>query len=148
MLFRSKDFFSDSELLPGISHFHGIAFDPKNSNRIYVGGVGDQYSPNGVGISISEDCGKNWKQANVGFEKDAHVSKIIVDENNSSIVYATTQGPTNFAEKTGSGHGVFKSADYGNTWKKINSGLETAEINTIALNPNDSNIIYLGTDDD
>ena len=144
----AKDFFSDSELLPGISHFHGIAFDPKNSNRIYVGGGGDQYSPNGVGISISEDGGKNWKQANVGFEKDAHVSKIIVDENNSSIVYATTQGPTNFAEKTGSGHGVFKSADYGNTWKKINSGLETAEINTIALNPNDSNIIYLGTDDD
>ena len=144
----AKDFFSDSELLPGISHFHGIAFDPKNSNRIYVGGGGDQYSPNGVGISISEDGGKNWKQANVGFEKDAHVSKIIVDENNSSIVYITTQGPTNFAEKTGSGHGVFKSADYGNTWKKINSGLETAEINTIALNPNDSNIIYLGTDDD
>ncbi|MBS3116960.1 hypothetical protein J4421_05180, partial [Candidatus Woesearchaeota archaeon] len=26
--------------------------------------------------------------------------------------------------------------------------LETAEINTIALDPNDSNIIYLGTDDD
>src|SRR3989338_6020338 len=144
----AKDFFSDSELLPGISHFHGIAFYPKNSNRIYVGGGGDQYSPNGVGISISEDGGKNWKQANVGFEKDVHVSKIIVDENNSSIVYITTQGLTNFAEKTGSGHGVFKSTDYGNIWKEINSGLETAEINTIALDPNDSNIIYLGTDDD
>ena len=144
----AEEFFKDSELLPGVAHFHGIAFDPKDSNRIYIGGGGDQYSPDGVGISISEDGGKNWKQANVGFEIDVHVSKIVVDKKNPSIVYATTQGPTNFAEKTGSGHGVFKSTDYGNSWKKINSGLETAEINTIALDPNNSNIIYLGTDDD
>jgi len=144
----AKEFFKDSELLPGIAHFHGIAFDPKDPNRIYVGGGGDQYSPNGVGISISEDGGKSWKQANVGFEINVHVSKIVVDKNNPSIIYATTQGPTNFAEKTGSGYGVFKSTDYGNSWKKINSGLETIETNTIALDPNNPNTIYLGTDDD
>ncbi len=144
----AKDFFKDSELLPGIAHFHGLAFDPEDPNRIYVGGGGDQYSPNGVGISISEDGGKNWKQANIGFETDVHVSKIIVDKSNPSIIYATTQGPTNFNEKTGSGYGVFKSTDYGKSWKKINSGLETVETNTIALDPNDSNILYLGTDDD
>ena len=43
---------------------------------------------------------------------------------------------------------MFKSTDYGNSWKKINSGLETIETNTIALDPNNSNILYLGTDDD
>ncbi|MEK6905105.1 MAG: hypothetical protein AABX24_01765 [Nanoarchaeota archaeon] len=144
----AKDFFSDSELLPGISHFHGIAFDPKDPNRIYVGGGGDQYSPSGVGISISEDGGKSWKPANVGFEIDVHVSKIVVDKKNPSIIYATTQGATNFNEKTGTGYGIFKSADYGSTWKKINSGLETVETNTLALDPSDSNTLYLGTDDD
>ena len=144
----AKEFFKDSGLLPGIAHFHGIAFDSKNPNRIYVGGGGDQYSPNGVGISISEDGGKSWKQANVGFEINVHVSKIVVDKKNPSIIYATTQGPTNFNEKTGTGYGVFKSTDYGNSWKKMNSGLETVETNTIALDPNDSNILYLGTDDD
>ena len=143
----AKEFFKDSKLLPGISHFHGIAFDPKDSNRIYVGGGGDQYSPSGVGISISEDGGKSWKPANVGFETDVHVSKIVVDKNNSSIVYATTQGATNFAEKTGDGYGVFKSKDYGKSWKKINSGLETVETNTLALDPNNQQILYLGTDD-
>ncbi len=144
----AKEFFSDSELLPGISHFHGISFDPKDPKHIYVGGGGDQYSPNGAGISISEDGGKNWKQANTGFEIDVHVSKIVADKNNPSIIYATTQGATNFQEKTGNGYGVFKSTDYGQSWKKINSGLETVETNTIALDPNDSNVIYLGTDDD
>ena len=144
----AREFFKNSELLPGVSHFHGIAFDPKDSNRIYVGGGGDQYSPSGVGISISEDGGKNWKQANVGFEIDVHVSKIVVDKKNPSIIYATTQGPTNFNEKTGTGYGVFKSTDYGDTWKKINSGLETVETNIIALDPNNQQILYLGTDDD
>jgi len=144
----AKEFFKDSKILPGISHFHGIAFDPKDPNRIYVGGGGDQYSPSGVGISISENGGKTWRQANVGFEVNVHVSKIVVDKKNPSIVYATTQGPTNFSEKAGTGYGVFKSTDYGKSWKKINSGMETVETNTIALDPNDSNILYLGTDDD
>ena len=144
----AKEFFSDSKLLPGISHFHGIAFDPKDPKRIYVGGGGDQYSPSGVGISISEDGGKNWKQANVGFEVDVHVSKIVVDKNNPSTIYTTTQGVTNFAEKTGNGHGVFKSTDYGNTWKEVNTGLGTVETNTIVLDPADSDVLYLGTDDD
>ena len=143
----AREFFKNSELLPGVSHFHGITFDPKDPNRIYVGGGGDQYSPSGVGISISEDGGKNWKQANVGFEIDVHVSKIVVDKSNSSIIYATTQGPTNFNEKIGTGYGVFKSTDYGSTWKKINSGLETVETNIIALDPNNQQILYLGTDD-
>ena len=144
----AKKFFKDSELLPGIAHFHGVAFDPKDSNRIYVGGGGDQYSPSGVGISMSEDGGESWKQANMGFEINVHVSKIVVDKNNPSIIYATTQGPTNFSEKTGSGYGVFKSIDYGKSWMKINGGLETVETNTIALDPNNQQILYLGTDDD
>ena len=144
----ARDFFGESELLPGIAHFHGIAFDPEDPLRIYVGGGGDQYSPTGAGISRSEDGGTSWKQANVGFETDVHVSKIVVDKNNPSLIYATTQGPTNFQEKTGSGHGVFKSTDHGSTWKKINSGLETVETNTLALDPNDSDVLYLGTDDD
>ena len=84
----------------------------------------------------------------MGFEINVHVSKIVVDKNNPSIIYATTQGPTNFSEKTGSGYGVFKSIDYGKSWMKINGGLETVETNTIALDPNNQQILYLGADDD
>src|SRR3989338_670025 len=83
----AEAFFKDSGLLPGIAHFHGIAFDPSNPDRMYIGGGGDQYSPSGVGISISEDGGKSWKEANASFETDVHVSKIIVDKNNPSTVY-------------------------------------------------------------
>ncbi len=144
----AKYFFGKSGILPGIAHFHGIAFDPKNAKRIYVGGGGDQYTPSGSGISISEDSGKTWKASNKGFKKDVHVSKIIVDQKNPTIVYATTQGSTEFSDKTGDGQGVYKSKNRGKTWKKINRGLGTVEINTISIDPKNSKILYLGTDDD
>ena len=113
-----KEFFGESEFWQDISHFHGIAFDPTNPQRIYIGGGGDQYTPKGAGIIISADGGKTWSESNEGFATDVHVSKIVVDKKNPAIVYATTQGATNFQEKTGSGYGIFKSTDYGGTWKK------------------------------
>ena len=128
-----------------IAHFHGIDID---GDRIYVGGGGDQYTPKGSGIFISEDNGQTWTNSNEGFETDVHVSKILVSPYDSSIVYATTQGATEFQEKTGKGHGVFISKDYGKSWKKINKGLETLEANTISIDPNNKNVLYLGTDDD
>lgn len=143
-----KEFFGESELLKDISHFHGIAFDPQNPKQIYIGGGGDQYTPKGSGIIISSDGGETWRESNEGFVTDVHVSKIVVDKKNSAVVYATTQGATNFQEKTGNGQGVFKSTDYGNTWKQMNNGLETGEINTVAIDPNNENVLYLGTDND
>lgn len=140
-------FFGHSELLPGIAHFHGIAFDPRDSDRIYVGGGGDQWSPKGAGISMTSDGGRSWRHANVGFQTDVHVSKIVVDSR-TGVVYATTQGPTNFNEKSGSGAGVFRSRDHGRTWEQINAGLGTVETNTIALDPRARGVLYLGTDDD
>ncbi len=141
-----KSFFGESEFWTDISHFHGIVIDHTDPNRIYIGGGGDQYTPKGSGIIISRDGGKTWKESNTGFVTDVHVSKIIINRNNTSIVYATTQGATEFQEKTGTGHGVFRSSDYGETWHQINGNLSTLEINTLALDPNED-IIYIGTDD-
>lgn len=143
-----KEFFGESGLYKDTSHFHGIAFDPQNPKQIYIGGGGDQYTPKGAGIIISSDGGKTWKESNEGFVTDVHVSKIVIDKKNPAIVYATTQGATSFQDKTGNGSGVFKSTDYGSTWKKINNGLETVETNTLAIDPNNSDVLYLGTDDD
>ena len=146
-LVGQKYFFGKEGILPGIAHFHGIAVDPSDPQRIYVGGGGDQYSPDGAGMSISDDGGRSWHAANDGFETNVHVSKIVIDGKDPAIVYATTQGPTEFQDKTGSGHGVFKSTDYGRKWTKINGGLESVEINTLTIDPNNSEVLYVGTDD-
>ena len=80
--------------------------------------------------------------------RDVHVSKLIVDPNNSKIFYATTQGSTEYTDKIGDGEGVFKSTDSGESWESINNGLDTLETNVLAVDPNNSEVLYLGTDDD
>ncbi len=142
-----KSFFGESEFWKDISHFHGIAFDPQDPKRIYIGGGGDQYTPKGAGIIISRDGGKTWKESNSGFATDVHVSKIVVSKKNPAVVYATTQGATEFQEKTGLGQGIFRSSDYGDTWQQVNGNLPTSEINTLAIDPNNGDVLYVGTDD-
>ena len=43
---------------------------------------------------------------------------------------------------------MFKSTDRGNNWTQINNGLNSLETNVLAVDPNDSDVLYLGTDDD
>ena len=64
------------------------------------------------------------------------------------MFYATTQGQTDYTDKIGDGAGVFKSVDRGSSWEQINNGLDTLETNVLVVDPNDSNTLYLGTDDD
>ena len=44
-------------------------------------------------------------------------------------------------------YGMYKSTDGGETWVKINNGLETSliNINCIAVHPTNSDIVYIGT---
>ena len=93
-------------------------------------------------------CIRDRKASDNGFVRDVHVSKLIIDPNNNEIFYATTQGATEYTDKVGDGAGVFKSTDRGNNWTQINNGLDSLETNVLVVDPNDSETLYLGTDDD
>ena len=101
-----------------------------------------------MGLTGSENSGDTWKASDNGFVRDVHVSKLIIDPNNNNIFYATTQGATEYTDKVGDGAGVFKSTDRGNNWTQINNGLDSLETNVLVVDPNDSETLYLGTDDD
>ena len=132
----------------GSCHYHGIIVENESPYRVIVGSGGDQSALKGVGLKGSEDNGKSWRDSDDGFVRDIHVSKLIVDPNNSETFYATTQGSTEYTDKIGDGEGVFKSTDRGESWKSINNGLDTLETNVLVVDPNNSDILYLGTDDD
>lgn len=111
-----------------------IAFDPVSSDIIYVGS-----SQNGIYKSI--DSGSTWTQKNNGLPSysfgDAWVDSVAVDPNNNSVVWAGTNGR----------EGIFKSEDGGENW--VLEGLDeftedVYKIQTIAINPNNSNTILIG----
>jgi len=138
----------DDEDAGGNCHYHGIVVEKEAPFKVLVGSGGDQYAKEGVGLTGSEDNGESWRNSDDGFVRDVHVSKLIIDPNNNNVFYATTQGETEYTDKVGDGAGVFKSTDRGNNWTQINNGLNSLETNVLAIDPNDSEVLYLGTDDD
>jgi photosystem II stability/assembly factor-like uncharacterized protein len=138
----------DDEEAGGNCHYHGIIIEKEAPFKVIVGSGGDQYSKEDVGLTGSEDNGESWRKSDDGFVRDVHVSKLIIDPNNNNVFYATTQGATEYTDKVGDGAGVFKSNDRGNSWTQINNGLDSLETNILTVDPNDSETLYLGTDDD
>ena len=138
----------DDEDAGGNCHYHGIVVEKEAPFKVLVGSGGDQYAKEGVGLTGSEDNGESWRNSDDGFVRDVHVSKLVIDPNNNNVFYATTQGETEYTDKVGDGAGVFKSTDRGNNWTQINNGLNSLETNVLTVDPNDSDVLYLGTDDD
>ena len=117
-----------------------ITIDPKNTNVIWVGS-GENNSQRSVsygdGVYKSEDGGKSWK--NVGLKNSEHIGKIIIDPNNSDVVWVASQGPL---WKEGGDRGLYKTTDGGKTWDKSLDISENTGISDIVMDPRDSKVLY------
>ena len=91
----------------------------------------------GDGVYRSSDGGKNWE--NVGLKTSEHIAKIIVDPRDSKIIYAASQGPLWSA---GGERGLYKSTDWGNTWKQILKISEHTGVTDIVIDPRNPDVIY------
>jgi uncharacterized protein (TIGR03437 family) len=104
----------------------GVAFDPSDSRRIYAGGMV------GSGFFKSTDGGLTWSRRSFG-SPAVYVVGVAVDPLSPAIVYAGTQN-----------EGLFKSADYGDTWAASGSGL-TGVISFLTLDPTKSGRLFAST---
>ena len=94
-----------------------IAIQQNNPDVVWVGtGEGNPRNSlnGGYGIYRSLDAGKTWKL--MGLEKTRHIHRIIIDPNNSNVVYVAAIGSP-WGEHPE--RGIFKSIDGGESWKKI-----------------------------
>ena len=134
--------------LRGGEQIPAIAVDPANPNRLFAAVLGHPYGPNEErGIFRSEDGGKTWKK--VLFKGDRiGGSDVILDPKNPRIVYASlwedTLGPWEDGNQySGTGGGLFKSTDGGNTWKQLTKGLpEGLEQINVAIAASDPQRLY------
>src|SRR6266851_4604655 len=111
----------------------GIAVDPNNASHYFV----------------SAASGGVWKTINAGitwtpmFDREGSYSIgcIALDPKNPLTVWVGT-GENNSQRSVSYGNGLYRSDDGGKTWR--NFGLKTSEhIGRIAIDPKDSNIVYV-----
>ncbi|MCK5776538.1 MAG: hypothetical protein KAH25_10190, partial [Bacteroidales bacterium] len=156
-VFKSTDHGSTWEIKnTGIStyYIHDISYDPVNTNTLYVATRG--------GIFKSTNRGDNWEIKRSGFPTEgiysysAPISDIIIDPNNTNIIYAGMgflhSGHIGIYESfwvnIANKGAIYKSTDYGENWSLIReTGINTeAKILSLAFDPNNSSILYAATD--
>lgn len=104
----------------------GVVVHPRNPDLVYVAAQGALYGPSKErGIYKSDDGGKSWK--NVLFvDENSGCADLKMDMNNPRILYATIWDHRRLPwamQSGGSGSGLYKSTDGGETWFKIENGL-------------------------
>ena len=118
-----------------------VELDPNDPDNVLYVGTGEPWPRNSVsigdGLYKSTDGGKSW--SNIGFKNSERISDIIVNPDNSNEVFVGVLGAlwSDSEER-----GVYKSSDGGQTWEKILYINQSTGSADLALDPNNSNIIY------
>jgi hypothetical protein len=102
-----------------------IVIDPKDSNVVYVAAAGHLFGPNPErGVYRTVDGGKNWTLVK-SIDADTGFIDITMDPSDSKTLYAASyqrrRVPWGF-NGGGPGSGIWKSADAGRTWKRLQGG--------------------------
>jgi photosystem II stability/assembly factor-like uncharacterized protein len=117
-----------------------LAVSLSNPDIIYVG-TGEannrNSSPWGAGVFKSTDAGKTWEF--VGLKETHHIGRVIIHPKNPDIVYVAALG---HLWGTNKDRGVFKTTDGGKTWQKVLYLDERTGVTDLAMDPQDSDILY------
>jgi photosystem II stability/assembly factor-like uncharacterized protein len=125
-----------------------LAVDPRDPNKVFAAVLGHPYGPSEErGLYLSTDGGENWKKV-ISKDENTGASDVEIDPLNPDVVYAAMwevrEGPWEDGnEFNGTGGGLFKSTDGGNTWQRLTNGLPKDLSQTyLAIAPSDPKRLY------
>ncbi|QJP34405.1 glycosyl hydrolase [Nonlabens sp. Ci31] len=135
--------------LPQSRHVPRIAIDPNDHHTVYAAVLGNIYKPTAErGVYKSTDGGKSWRKTLFANDMAGAVD-LIIDPSNARVLYASTwrlQRTPYSLSSGGDGSALWKSTDYGETWKEIsnNEGFAkgTLGIMGITVSPVNSDRVY------
>ncbi|MFN0123233.1 MAG: VPS10 domain-containing protein, partial [Blastocatellia bacterium] len=92
-------------------------------------------------LYLTRDDGKNWKNISAGLPKK-WISRIVASDYDAATVYVSLTGyrADDFTAY------LYRSTDYGATWTSIANNLPAESINVVREDPQNANLLYLGTD--
>ena len=136
--------------LPKSEHISRIRIHPENPEIVYVGVIGNLWKPNPErGLFKTNDGGMTWEKILYVSDK-AGIGDLILDPNNSRIIYATTWQMKRNGYRMDSGgpdSKIFRSYDSGKTWEDISefNGLPSFPwgIVGVAISPVNSKRIWV-----
>jgi photosystem II stability/assembly factor-like uncharacterized protein len=121
-----------------------LAMDPNNANIVWAGtGENNHQRALGYGDGIYKTIngGESWE--NMGLKDSRHIGMIAIDPNNTDIVYVAAEGS---AWGPGGERGLYKTTDGGKTWNKVLNISENTGVNNVILDPRNSKVIYVTTE--
>ena len=136
----------------GLEHtktIHRIIVDPSNPNVVYVGAMGDPWTPSADrGLYKTSDGGLSWQKI-LFTNNQSGIADLVMDPSNPNkliaAVYEHRRTPYSFTSG-GSGSGLFISYNGGKTWKKLSvaDGIPKGDLGRIglAIAASDPNRIY------
>jgi photosystem II stability/assembly factor-like uncharacterized protein len=112
-----------------------ISESPIKFGLVYVG------SDDG-NVQVTKDGGYTFSLLSKGLPKGFYVSRVVASAFNEARVYVTLNGYRNDHFNAY----VYRSDDYGSTWKQIMKDLPIEPVNVIKEDISNENILYVGTD--
>ncbi|MBD3413522.1 MAG: hypothetical protein GF421_03705 [Candidatus Aminicenantes bacterium] len=128
-------------------HIGRILIHPGNPDIVYVAAMGHLFSPNkDRGVFRTRDGGKSWEKV-LYISDRVGVIDLVLNRKSPNVLYAAAYEKERFPwhfEAGGQKSGIFKTADSGDTWKKLTQGLPQGKIGRIGLDiyRSDPDILY------
>ena len=90
----------------------------------------------------TRDGGRNWTEIDAGLPYQKWVAELVASRHEESTVYMAQNGKRDddFAPY------LWKSTDYGDTWTSIVNNLPSGPVNVIKEDPENPDVLYVGTD--
>jgi photosystem II stability/assembly factor-like uncharacterized protein len=93
-------------------------------------------------LHMTKDGGEAWTELTSKIAPNRWVSRVIASAHKTGTVYVTQNGKRDDDFQVY----IWKSEDYGSTFKDISGNIPLGPVNVIREDPFDDNILYVGTD--
>jgi photosystem II stability/assembly factor-like uncharacterized protein len=112
-----------------------ISESPKKAGLVY-------YGTDDGRLRVSIDAGKEWSDLTARLPQRKWISKVLASQYDEGTVYLAQMGRYDDDFKAY----LYKSTDYGKTWKSIVNNLPAGPINMVREDPANANVLYTSND--